>query len=261
MLRDVHPIPPFGEQRGRGGGSRRVFKQFVWLEVGSVKMVLSRPAQLPLTQAVGQLKGDQVNKVFLISLFLLMISVVACTPQNSLLTATSLPVASSPTVTLVLEHPDQTPACFLPIPPWDVIVQPTPFPKDVTIIENEGSICFVPLSEYAFDVQVSSSGCYSSGCTLIFERTGNIEIDQDAFTIQFNSRYAIKEVGNVRDSGESCECAADCGGAGYLHFKTNELQDGIYSIKLGETQIGELAVPFHSNDICWSTEAIATAYP
>jgi len=32
--------------------SMRVFGQVVWLEVGSVKTALSRPAHLPLTQTV-----------------------------------------------------------------------------------------------------------------------------------------------------------------------------------------------------------------
>src|ERR671924_581286 len=39
----VHPIS--GKKcRSHGGGSRRVFRQFAWLEVGSVKVALSRPA-------------------------------------------------------------------------------------------------------------------------------------------------------------------------------------------------------------------------
>ena len=37
------------------GGSLRVFKQFSWLEVGSVKMALSRPTHQRVTQAVGTL--------------------------------------------------------------------------------------------------------------------------------------------------------------------------------------------------------------
>ena len=36
----------------RKSGSRRVFEQFVWLEVGSVKVALSQPAQPPLTPTV-----------------------------------------------------------------------------------------------------------------------------------------------------------------------------------------------------------------
>jgi len=34
------------------GGSRRVFKQFLWLKAGSVKAVLSRPAQKQVTYIV-----------------------------------------------------------------------------------------------------------------------------------------------------------------------------------------------------------------
>jgi hypothetical protein len=48
----MHPIP--GKvRRGYSGGTAacgggvRVFKHFVWLEVGSVKMALSRPAHQP----------------------------------------------------------------------------------------------------------------------------------------------------------------------------------------------------------------------
>jgi hypothetical protein len=37
------------------GRTLRIFKQFVWLEADSVKMTLSRPAHLPVTQTVGQL--------------------------------------------------------------------------------------------------------------------------------------------------------------------------------------------------------------
>ncbi len=37
------------------GGSLRVFGQFVWLEVGTVKTVLSRPAHQPVTLTVGRL--------------------------------------------------------------------------------------------------------------------------------------------------------------------------------------------------------------
>ena len=36
------------------GGSLRVFKQFAWLEVGSGKRALSRPAHQRVTQAVRQ---------------------------------------------------------------------------------------------------------------------------------------------------------------------------------------------------------------
>ncbi|HLO15346.1 MAG TPA: hypothetical protein VK206_10985 [Anaerolineales bacterium] len=39
---DVHPTPR--EHRAHDGRTRRVFKEFLWLEVGSIKAALSRPA-------------------------------------------------------------------------------------------------------------------------------------------------------------------------------------------------------------------------
>ena len=43
-----HSVPPTS-------GSLRVFKQFAWLEVGSVKAALSRPTHQRVTQTVGRL--------------------------------------------------------------------------------------------------------------------------------------------------------------------------------------------------------------
>jgi len=37
------------------GGSLRVFRQFSWLEVGSVKVALSRPAHQRVTRTVGRI--------------------------------------------------------------------------------------------------------------------------------------------------------------------------------------------------------------
>jgi hypothetical protein len=43
------------------GGSLRVFREFVWLGVGSVKMALSRPTHQRVTQAVGTHFADQIK--------------------------------------------------------------------------------------------------------------------------------------------------------------------------------------------------------
>jgi len=43
------------------GGSRRVFRPFAWLEVGSVKAVLSRPAHPQVTRAVSQPEEVVIN--------------------------------------------------------------------------------------------------------------------------------------------------------------------------------------------------------
>jgi hypothetical protein len=186
------------------------------------------------------------------SRLLMLKSLLTLTFLLALLAACSYPTYSPP-----VSENDYP--CDFPIPPHDGIVPPTPFPKDVTIIENDGRVCFLSLSESTFEAQVYSSGCFSSSCTLVFERTGNMEIDQDTFTIQFTARFAVKPIGSVRASGDVCACTADCEGAGILRFKTNQLPKGIYRIKFGETQIGELLVPSYRGDLCLSTEA--TAFP
>jgi hypothetical protein len=50
----MHRTP--AEYAGAGSGSRRVFEQFVWLGVGSIKVVLFRPAHQRLTPTVGWLR-------------------------------------------------------------------------------------------------------------------------------------------------------------------------------------------------------------
>jgi hypothetical protein len=50
----VHSIPE--EHRGHGGGSLRVFRQFVGLGVGSGKIALSRPAHQRVTHTVSLYK-------------------------------------------------------------------------------------------------------------------------------------------------------------------------------------------------------------
>ena len=44
------------------GGSRRVFKQFAWFEVGSGKVALSRPTHQRVTRAVGQLRVIRIGR-------------------------------------------------------------------------------------------------------------------------------------------------------------------------------------------------------
>ena len=45
------------------GGSLRVFRHFAWLEAGSVKMALPRPAHQRVTQAVSPLNTMTMRKL------------------------------------------------------------------------------------------------------------------------------------------------------------------------------------------------------
>jgi|GEM_PF-5390288 len=65
-ISDGHPIHD-NVRRGHGDGSRRVFRQFAWLEAGSVKMALSVAPISPhqgatQTQAVGRTEGESMSR-------------------------------------------------------------------------------------------------------------------------------------------------------------------------------------------------------
>ena len=53
---------PSEEHRDHGGGSRRVFRRFAWLEVGSVKVAFSRPTHQRVTPTVGRLEQDVMGE-------------------------------------------------------------------------------------------------------------------------------------------------------------------------------------------------------
>src|SRR6266498_303101 len=82
------------------GGSLRVFRHFVWLEVGSVKKALSRPARQRVTQTVRRLIKKQTMKPFLVLTCIALLS--ACQPlavnsftsTPSQITATSIASAT-----------------------------------------------------------------------------------------------------------------------------------------------------------------------
>ena len=67
MKRIKNPPPnnactrPLGERQDCRGGSLRVFRRFVWLEAGSGKMALFRPAHQRVTLTVSPLCISEIN--------------------------------------------------------------------------------------------------------------------------------------------------------------------------------------------------------
>ncbi len=66
------------------GGTRRVFKQFSWLEVSPSKVALSPPAHQRVTLTVGQFLGSQkaMNTKALITISILAVVLVSCVPSD-----------------------------------------------------------------------------------------------------------------------------------------------------------------------------------
>jgi hypothetical protein len=131
-------------------------------------------------------------------------------------------------------------------------------PLGTDVITNQGKVCFYPAHDSnppARDlrVQVYSSGCYSSSCSLVYERTGQMKIDQAAFVFQIYSRFKVKPLDSLR-MGVACACTGDCEGAGLLEYETGTLQDGIYQVYMGETLVGALTLPFTQHNLCLDTD-------
>jgi len=105
------------------GGSRRVFKQFVWPEVDSVKIALSRPTHQRVTQTVGLLfkmafiKMKKYIEIFPV-VILALLSANACV-STRIFSPTSIPMHTpqiTPTHT-------QTPVIY-PVQGYDVLLSP-----------------------------------------------------------------------------------------------------------------------------------------
>jgi hypothetical protein len=143
------------------------------------------------------------------------------------------------------------------------VIPATPYPAEATVIANEGSVCFYPTPDSSFNVGLSASGCHASGCTIVYERTGDMVVDLETHTIQFYSRFVVQDAMSYwgPGAGGQCGCAADCGGAGDLRFDTPRLPDGLYRVRLGDMQIGELRVPYSALDSCLESWQTATPIP
>ncbi len=151
-------------------------------------------------------------------------------------------------------NPSSSPCLVSSRQSWEGTIQPPwllPFGTDV--IENHGSVCFYPEQSGGqptgrVQVQVYSSGCYSSGCSLVYDRRGQMYIDPAAMRIQLFSRFAVKRLGSSL-LGANCLCTLDCGGAGILKFETEALQKGVYTVYLGDSRLGSLTIPISKDTL------------
>jgi len=154
-------------------------------------------------------------------------------------------------------------SCNPPAPPLNATVLPTPSPPGTIMRDNEGSVCFYPESPTSFRANVStdSSVCLSSSCTSIFERTGDMQIAPGDHILKFTARFAARGAYGEGGEGYVCECTADCGGAGYLDFETGDLEEGVWSIMLGDLKLGDLVVPPQTQQyVCFSSQATSIPY-
>ncbi|MCP4367670.1 MAG: hypothetical protein GY797_06105 [Deltaproteobacteria bacterium] len=113
-----------------------------------------------------------------------------------------------------------------------------------TTLKNEGVVCFKRSSQDPNLVNsfISTIDCYSSSCTDVVKRTGEINIDLENSVIQFYSHFVVRDISETVGL-----CTTDCRGAGEIWFDIESLPAGTYSVKLGKQKLGTLTVPLPSD--------------
>jgi hypothetical protein len=113
------------------------------------------------------------------------------------------------------------------------------------IYDDKGQVCFQrsPLGSSAIKASISGVGCFSSSCTEVLERKGDVKIDAANLALKFSSRFVVRPIHERR------LCTADCGGAGIVWLDIETLPAGVYSVWLGKQQVGTLSVPIDQNKL------------
>jgi len=130
-------------------------------------------------------------------------------------------------------------------PPWVL-------PFGVSVYENDGAVCFTPVQgeirTQELVVKILEPGCGTRGCTQVFERTGSMQVNASAYSIQLTSRFAFRY---FESKNPICGSVINlCGGAGYLEFQTGALPEGAYKVWLGQNLLGEIILPLARGGEC-----------
>lgn len=112
------------------------------------------------------------------------------------------------------------------------------------VLENRERICFTTACPTCLSrvVITADFGCHSSSCTVVMEQLGSVRFYTS--TIRLYTR-AIGYDPAALAGLDGYACTADCGGMGELRFYLNELPSDTYTVKLGETILGEISIPLH----------------
>ncbi|MCB9420981.1 MAG: hypothetical protein H6667_14360 [Ardenticatenaceae bacterium] len=125
---------------------------------------------------------------------------------------------------------------------------PTPsLPSDVFVVENSGEICFKNCERCrSLEATFTPSGCFSSACTRDLSHFGEVNVNEESFTIQFITRYeAFDPYGPQPEDDERGwhTCTTDCKHMNSIQFWIGVVPQGTYSIWLGDDHLGDIPVP------------------
>jgi hypothetical protein len=124
---------------------------------------------------------------------------------------------------------------------------------------NQDQVCIQPPvpGSAVIRFSIGGVGCYSSSCTEVFWRRGDLKVDLENHALRLSSIFVVRP----RIEAERA-CTADCGGAGVIWFELQSLPAGSYAIWLGDQKLGDLQVPLSPDQfVCLSASAPSTATP
>jgi hypothetical protein len=137
-----------------------------------------------------------------------------------------------------------------------------PLPTEAILRENVGKICFRNLDN-SLELQglITSGDCASSSCWRPIQQVGAVTLLSDEHKIKFQSRFVMVD---AYGDGKDHLCTMDCGGSGSIGFNIGDVEEGTYSIWLGDTYLGDIAIPprFITGEYtCLSSKVTATPLP
>ncbi len=122
---------------------------------------------------------------------------------------------------------------------------------DPIVVENRGQICFEESDSVEVSGHFKPQGCFSSSCTQPIEQFVYVKLDNVQNVIQFETRFVlIDPLAHI----ENHVCTEDCDGAGRIEFEIGAVDQGVYTIRLGENNLGEINFPpikITGQDICF----------
>jgi hypothetical protein len=113
-----------------------------------------------------------------------------------------------------------------------------PLESKLVLVEDLGEVCFTTPPGYLnVTGRFRPRGCYSSSGSRPLEQTLSVKVDPDRFRIEFRTSFLI-EITPARSFTQDCE------GGGMMSFEIGDVEQGVYSIWIGDKRVGKLAVPF-----------------
>jgi hypothetical protein len=127
------------------------------------------------------------------------------------------------------------PACAIPRRESGTATPPLKIKR--TRIEDAGQVCFMGgPNSVAVRGSFAPRGCYSTSASRPLEQTLSLKVDPDQLRIEFHTSFLIETMLGVIQT-------TDCSSEGTISFNVGEVDAGVYSIWIGNRNVGKLSLP------------------